>query len=81
MACNGESPWATPEPAFGFGSDEHRYRLTRPLLEAEIRAFEERYAVRLPYSCRGFLTRVGGSGAFVRLVSPGRSRVRSGSTT
>ncbi|MEU8994883.1 SMI1/KNR4 family protein [Streptomyces caniferus] len=46
-----------------FGSDAHRYRLARSLSEAEIRAFEERYAVRLPASYRDFLARVGGAGA------------------
>ncbi|QIK04926.1 SMI1/KNR4 family protein [Streptomyces sp. ID38640] len=55
---------ALRDPEFTrFGSDEHRYRLTPPLPEAALRAFEERYAVRLPDSYRTFLARVGGSGA------------------
>ncbi|MEI5133669.1 SMI1/KNR4 family protein [Streptomyces libani] len=55
---------ALRDPEFTrFGSDEHRYRLTPPLPEAALRAFEERYAVRLPDSYRAFLARVGGSGA------------------
>ncbi|SCK06305.1 SMI1 / KNR4 family (SUKH-1) [Streptomyces sp. SceaMP-e96] len=55
---------ALRDPEFTrFGSDEHRYRLTPPLPEAALRAFEERHAVRLPDSYRAFLARVGGSGA------------------
>ncbi|MEU8682776.1 SMI1/KNR4 family protein [Streptomyces sp. NPDC048611] len=58
----GELAQQDPECA-RFGADEHRYRLSPPLPEAALSAFEERYAVRLPAAYRTFLAQVGGSGA------------------
>lgn len=46
-----------------FGAAEHHYDLRPPVAEADVRAFEERYRVRLPEEYREFLTRLGDGGA------------------
>ncbi|WP_406346258.1 SMI1/KNR4 family protein [Streptomyces sp. NBC_00648] len=42
-----------------FGADTHRYELTPPLPEAEIRAFEEAHGADLPVEYRSFVAEVG----------------------
>ncbi|MEU1310563.1 SMI1/KNR4 family protein [Streptomyces cinnamoneus] len=42
-----------------FGADTHRYELTPPLPEAEIRAFEETHGIVLPAEYRSFVATVG----------------------
>ena len=46
-----------------FGADFHEYELNPPLTEADVAAFEQRYAIRLPADYRGFLIFVGNGGA------------------
>ena len=46
-----------------FGSSSHRYLLNAVLEESEIKAFENKYSVRLPEDYRRFLVEVGNGGA------------------
>ena len=46
-----------------FGADFHEYELNAPLTEADVAAFEQRYAVRLPADYRNFLIYAGNGGA------------------
>jgi hypothetical protein len=46
-----------------FGANVHRYRMSTPLSEQEVRAFESRHGVTLPADYREFLLRVGNGGA------------------
>lgn len=45
-----------------FGAGRHKYTIGRPVSEAQVRAFEERYGVELPGDYKAFLTRVGNGG-------------------
>ncbi|WP_282694824.1 SMI1/KNR4 family protein [Streptomyces sp. CC208A] len=42
-----------------FGADTHRYALTRPLPEREIRTFEETHGIHLPPEYRSFVAEAG----------------------
>ncbi|MFN8373093.1 MAG: SMI1/KNR4 family protein [Anaerolineae bacterium] len=46
-----------------FGANVHRYRMSAPLSEEQVEAFEEQYGVTLPAGYRDFLLNVGGGGA------------------
>lgn len=45
-----------------FGAATHRYELGDPVSEAEVEAFEERFAVSLPPAYRAFVTELGSGG-------------------
>lgn len=46
-----------------FGSRTHKYLLNPAIRESEVRAFESKYAIRLPEAYRRFLIEIGNGGA------------------
>jgi hypothetical protein len=46
-----------------FGADTHRYQFNKPIPEADLLAFEDRFNIKLPEAYRNFLLHVGNGGA------------------
>ncbi len=54
---------AQQQPAGVFGAETHRFKLTAPATEAEVKAFEKKLKAKLPDDYRAFVTTLGASGA------------------
>ena len=55
-----------------FGAKGHKYRITGPVAEGDLQAFEQRYGVELPADYRQFMREIGpGAGPFYGLYAPG----------
>ncbi len=46
-----------------FGVKKHRFELTQPLSEEEVKLFEETHKIKLPEDYRAFITKLGAAGA------------------